>query len=201
MRASAIEELTHAADRARDFRVHPLGFFYLKIHAGEGLARRVHIWLTNYAIGPTNQLHLHSFDMQSLVVIGKIRNELFRYRETAGGAFMEFEVSYEKGRSMLRHTGSRGELDAIGSFETVAGARYQLKAGVVHRVTVSIVPCVTVLSTTEQGGRICSYGLADEEQPFIRRRANEGEVCRIAAALEDALHPKRSGLRLKPTQH
>ncbi|MYA60689.1 MAG: hypothetical protein F4X40_09100 [Chloroflexi bacterium] len=189
MKVSEREALAHAANCAEEFRVHPLGFFFLKYCAGNEQARRIHVWLGNNATRTTNQLHLHSFDIESVVVVGKIRNELFRYRETAGGAVMEFEVSYNDGKSLLRRTGSVGELDPMGSFETPAGSWYRLEAGVIHRVIVEEAPCVTLVSTIERGTRICSYGLTDEEQPCVRRMVNREEVSQIAAALDGALHP------------
>ncbi len=33
-----------ALTRIRDFRLHPLGFFYLRVEAGEGITSRFHIW-------------------------------------------------------------------------------------------------------------------------------------------------------------
>ena len=184
-----VEELIQAAYRVREFRIHPLGFFYLKDSVGEGLARRIHVWLADSPVMATNHLHLHSFEIKSVVVVGKLRNELFRYRETVEGVFIEFEVSYEEGKSILRRTGRFGELDGIGSFETVAGARYHLEAGVLHRVTVNAAPCVTVSFTIERGVRICSYGLTEEEQPFVRRLVTREEADQIAAALDNVLHP------------
>ena len=78
-------------------------------------------------------------------------------------------------------------LDTIGSFETAAGTRYRLEAGVIHRVAVVAVPCVTVLTTIERGIPIYSYGPSDEKQPFVRRFAKSDEVRRIVGTLEDAL--------------
>ena len=51
-----MKALVEAADRVREFRLHPLGFFYLLDGAGEGQARRVHLWLpggrTLRTVGP-----------------------------------------------------------------------------------------------------------------------------------------------------
>ena len=187
MRAPEIKELTDAVCRAREFRLHPLGFFYFGHDLEEGLTRRVHVWLPDGADPPENDLHLHSFDIDSIVVVGKLRSELFRYREVAEGTILEFCVSYNADQSTLRHTGNRGVLDTIGSFETAAGTRYRLEAGVIHRVAVVAVPCVTVLTTIERGIPIYSYGPADEKQPFVRRFAKSDEVSRIVGTLDDAL--------------
>ena len=188
MREPEARALTDAARHTKEFRLHPLGFFYLKNDIGQGTARRVHVWLPDSIDLRENYLHLHSFDIDSFVVFGKMRSELFRFREAADGRILEFGVSYKAGKSILRRTGKRGELDAIGSFETASGERYHLRAGVIHGATVNATPCVTVLTTTERGIPIYSYGLADEGRPFVRRVAKREEAYGIAAALEDALH-------------
>ena len=183
------KEVADASRRTEEFRLHPLGFFYLREDIGQGVTRRIHVWLPNRNDGPQNYRHVHSYGIDSLVVAGKISNALFRFRETAEGPELEFAVSYEPGKSILRPTGKRGILDEIGSFETAAGARYRLDAGVIHSVAVDEVPCVTVLTTIEQGIPIYSYGPADEKQPFLRRMAKKDEAQRIAGALEDTLRP------------
>lgn len=49
-----MKELVEAAQRASDFRLHPLGFFYLQDAVGEGRTRRVHVWLTDGPDRPEN---------------------------------------------------------------------------------------------------------------------------------------------------
>ena len=187
MRKAEIEVLVDAAQRARKFRLHPLGFFYLRNTGVQRVRKRVHVWLWKGECQPEHDVHSHCFDIESLVVVGKIGSELFKFRETTEGAVFEFAVSYDPSTSVLQRTGRRGALDRIGSFETIAGGRYCLEAGVIHRVGVDAVPCVTVLRTLERGVPIYSYGPADEEQPFVRRLAKGDEVQRIAMAVEDAI--------------
>ena len=187
MREQEIRELAGAARRSGEFRLHPLGFFYLRNDVGQGVTRRVHVWLPNGGDRPENDRHVHSYEIESLVVAGKIRSELFRFRQTAEGADLEFAVSYDVGKSILRPTGKRGVLDAMASFDSAAGARYHIEAGVIHRVTVDAVPCVTVVTTSERGIPIYSYGLGDEKQPFVRRGVKNDESRRIRATLEEML--------------
>ena len=183
-----IKLLSEVAHRTTEFRCHPLGFFYWKDCSQQTIPRRVHIWLHNNDNRPENDSHLHSFDIESLVVIGKIRSDLFQYRETPSGTTLEFDVSYEAGKSLLRRTGRRGMLHAMGSFETPAGARYRLGAGVIHRVLVEKFPCVTVLTTIERGIPIFSYGPDCDERHFVRRLATRQEACQIATVLAGVLH-------------
>ncbi len=179
--------LINAMKCAEKFELHPLGFFYLQNKDGGNITQRVHVWLPDGADRPENDKHSHSYDIESLVVVGKMHSELFQFRQTTDGEELEFAVSYETGKSILLPTEKRGVLDAVASFETSSGARYLLNAGVIHRVTVTKVPCVTVLTTSERGKPIYSYGVAEEEEPFIRRAANQYEVRKIKTTLEDAL--------------
>ncbi len=182
-----MRELVNAVHRVEEFRLHPLGFFYLQDKVGQDITQRIHVWLPDGTDRLENDRHSHSYDIESLVVIGKMRSELFRFRPTAEGTDLEFVVSYESGKSILRPTGKLGVLDAVVSFETQASARYLLRAGVIHRVTVDEVPCVTVLTTFERGAPIYSYGVANEEQPFLRRAVKQEEIRKIVTTLEIAL--------------
>lgn len=177
-----IDELIEAARRVGEFRLHPLGFFYLQDELGDGLRRRIHVWLPDAGDRPDNDRHQHSFDIESLVVTGKMQSEVYRFRQTEEGSELEFEVVYDTDKSSLRPTGRRGELDTVASFETGAGHRYKLAAGVVHRVIVTEVPCITILTVIERGEPIYSYGFT-EEQPFVRRAPDANEAFRIAAII------------------
>ncbi len=183
MRKQEVNFLTEVIDRSVEFQLHPLGFFYLKDDISLTTSRRVHVWLQQNDLRRENDTHQHSYSIDSIVVTGKMRNELFRYNEAAKGPTLEFQVSYEAEKSILRSTGRRGNLKAIASFETFKGTRYQLEAGVIHRVTVEEVPCVTVLTTIERGLPIYSYGRVDNEQPFARRMVSSGEAQAVAMIL------------------
>lgn len=180
-----MNELAEAAQRARDFRLHPLGFFYLQDAAHEGWMRRVHIWLPNGPDRPENDRHQHSFDIESLVVAGRMRSELFRFEEEVDGPEVEYAVTYGEQKSQLIPSGRRGRLFPIASFETAAGASYRLEAGVIHRVVVLAKPCITVLRIFERRIPIFSYGHEDEEA-FDRRLCNDGEAEQIRRYLVHA---------------
>lgn len=180
-----MKELVKAAERAREFRLHPLGFFYLQDGVGKGRTRRFHVWLPDGPDRPENDRHQHSFDIESLVVAGRMRSELFRFEEEADGPEAEYAVIYEGQESILTPSGRRGRLHSIASFETSLGAAYKLGAGVIHRVSVTAKPCITMVQTLEQRIPIFSYGHEDEAA-FDRRLCTEGEAERIRRHLLDA---------------
>lgn len=168
-------ELVEAARRAREFRLHPLGFFYLQDPTGEGRTRRVHVWLPDGPDRPENDRHQHSFDIESFVVAGRMRSELFQFEELAGGADAEYAVIYDGQESILKPSGRTGKLIPIALFETAAGSGYRLEAGVIHRVAVMQRPCISVVRTLERRIPIFSYGHEDEP-PFDRRLCTVGEA-------------------------
>nr|WMC98908.1 hypothetical protein RAR13_09510 [Aminobacter aminovorans] len=170
-----MKALLEAADRVREFRLHPLGFFYLQVGEGEGRAQRVHVWLPGGPDRPENDRHQHSFDIDSLVVAGRMRSELFSFEEVEGGPEAEFAVAYEGKASILSPSGRKGQLLPIVSFDTVAGATYRLEAGVIHRVAVTERPCITLVQTQERHIPIFSYGHEDEAT-FDRRLCSDGEA-------------------------
>jgi hypothetical protein len=168
-------DLVEAARRAGEFRLHPLGFFYLQTAAGEGKTFRVHVWLPDGPNRPENDRHQHSFDIESFVAAGRMHSELFQFEEMAGGPDAEYAVTYDGQESILRPSGRRGMLVPIASFETVAGSGYRLEAGVIHRVAVMHRPCISVVRTLERGVPIFSYGHEDEAL-FDRRLCTTGEA-------------------------
>ena len=171
--------------RAEAFLLHPLGFFYLQDDLGNGETRRVHVWLPDEEGRADNDCHQHSFEIDSLIVAGRMHSTLYNFRPTDNGPEREFVVAYDSGRSLLRPTGRRGVLDLTASFEVAAGQRYHLSAGVVHRVTVIGRPCISILTTTERGAPIYSYG-GNDEPSFFRRSPNEREAATIREVIRMA---------------
>jgi len=174
---------TITAKRSGEFRLHPLGFYYLLDKIAGVATRRIHIWLSPDITHPENDRHQHSFDIRSQILAGRLRSDLFLFHETPSGLEREFVVHYQEGRSELVPTGREGELACFCSFESVAGTRYFLKAGTIHRATAIQTPCVTILHTEDREIDILSYGRNMNELPFSRRRVNEEEADAIATVL------------------
>jgi hypothetical protein len=180
-------KLADGLERLHEFRVHPLGFYYLQNDLGDGIVHRLHVWTEQGLNAPDKDRHSHAYDIESKVVIGAIRSEVFDFRETPEGLDVEFLVGYDGTKSTLAATGRRGVLVPVVAFETSATCRYRLEAGVVHRVTVMQRPCVTIFSTRDRGLPIHSYGDGESERPFSRNNVSVEERGAIAVALRQAL--------------
>lgn len=181
-----MKEVDDAIERVAEFRCHPLGFCYLTRCDGNGSTQRVHVWLSRANRSRqeiSNPWHQHSFDIHSVIQIGRVRSELFSFTETKGGTTREFRVDYKNSKSSVSATGRIGTLEPIAFFDSCAGDSYFLRAGIIHKVTIADPPCVTFLRTEERNISIYTYGEHLEEQPFERRLVNHKEKSEIAFLL------------------
>ncbi|MBY5751419.1 hypothetical protein [Rhizobium leguminosarum] len=172
-----------ALARIQEFRLHPLGFFYLRSNAVNGTSSRFHIWPSREFGVPDNECHQHTFDIRSSILAGRMKSELFTFNPSAGGREREFAVEYDIAKSSLRPTGRSGVLERICEFDSHAGASYFLQAGVIHRVSIMQRPCVTALATVDRGIEIFSYGQDVAEAPFDRRLVDSSEIDEIGNIL------------------
>lgn len=172
-----------ALDRGAEFRLHPLGFFYLQDTAPPDTNWRIHVWLPGKYDHPELDKHQHSYDITSSIKMGRLKSEIFQFRSSADGTQREFAVSYEGDSSVLAPTGRYGQLELLSEFESAVGTSYHLRAGVIHRVLVLERPCVTTLLTRERGIGIYSYGEQLSEPPFARRLVDTAEARQIDEVL------------------
>lgn len=179
-----MNEIVAAISRVGDFRLHPFGFFYLVQSRENGLNRRVHVWTKRGVQTRANDRHQHSFDIQSTILLGRIRSEVFCFYEKPNGREREFEVRYDGKSSRVSATGRSGILKLVTSFESREGTSYCLRAGVIHRAVVIVRPCVTCLTTQERGFPTLSYGANTEETGSKRRNVSLTEKDEIAQVLE-----------------
>lgn len=182
-----------AIARIQEFRLHPLGFFYLRFDEGDGTSSRFHIWPTKEFGTPENECHQHRFDIRSTVLSGHMRSQLFNFESGPRGDQKEFAVEYDGTESVLRPTGRSGSLDRFCEFDSKDGDTYFLKAGVIHKVSVVRRPCVTTLQTFDRAIDIFSYGEDSAEAPFNRRRVVDAEIREVESILRSLPKQVRDG--------
>ena len=187
MKLNERQLLEYAVGSTLRFRVHPLGFYFLVRQSETYTAQRVHVWLSPVNNASSNDIHVHSYDIESSVVLGTLHNELFEFEGDMRGAMLEFYVSYKDGWSSLELTGRRGTISSVATFDTKVGNRYYLRAGRIHRAFPTTIPSVTVLNTRERGLPIYSYGSGPPSGPFPRRYVEEAESNGIEVALLNAV--------------
>lgn len=164
----------------RNFRVHPLGFYYLVLSSGEA-TRRLHVYGANEDFSAENSWHTHEFDLHSSILVGSIENHIAEFIPDSEGSLTEFSVDYSDGKSILKKTGRLGAISQVASFISMAGQDYFIKAGTIHRAKNIESPSVTHVSMRHHGRKIFSYGV--EETPFVRRQVNATEASEISEIL------------------
>lgn len=165
-----------------DFHLHPLGFYYLQAHSSATGACRIHVWL-NESRSYAHKIHSHSFDIESRVVSGGLKSDIFEFVQQTNGKYFEYAVTYEGDKSELIPTQRRGDLVRCCTFISTEGDKYFLRAGLVHEVSTVRVPCITVFTSIERGADIRSYGDERPEIPFVRRPVNPQEIERLREVL------------------
>lgn len=132
------------------FLYHPLGFVYARILARGTATIRLHIWSEQGRPQmPLWDIHDHTFSFQSLVLLGKIRNECFAFIPDENGPVGLFTARYASASSILSSLGRFGDLRLCDVTLASAGECYTMQAEVLHRSC----PCsdfVATLLRTEQ---------------------------------------------------
>lgn len=179
--------LAGALQLVGEFRLHPLGFLYLRQPNEYGTHRRVHIWtsrsLADVRVHTT--AHSHPYDVDSRIVKGKLKNRIFSFSEATDGAMFEFGGYYNGSASGLIPTGRKGMLTEVVSFySSPTDDAYHLKRGVIHHAAPVSYPCITVVTTSSgSGSKSLSYGPADSEERFDRRFVTDTEREELKEAL------------------
>jgi len=161
--------------------LHPLGFLCFPLKRGRGVGVCVHVWLPRRAeFAPalaTTSIHSHSWDLLSLVLLGRMGNELVD-AATSGEAeatHRVYEIRSVRGADEVVPTSrcvrsSRREIRYAGPGEV-----YQLAGGEFHTSVVEDAGCVaTVLLADSRGGVDRSLGPVEPGRaagPVPRRHA------------------------------
>ena len=137
-------------------RRHPLGFVVISEPVCEGLVLRYHIWPRDWGVPDgqeSGQTHDHSFELNSLVLGGSLRQLTFEAVIASSGGHEIFEVHYgaEVG-SDLRRTGQRARLERETDETFAAATAYRLPPRVVHYVETVRRPAATLVLSVAYPG-------------------------------------------------
>jgi hypothetical protein len=180
--------------------LHPLGFLCFPIKRGCGVGVCVHVWLPGRAeFAPalaTSTIHSHSWDLLSLVLLGRMGNEVV---DTAAVAEAEathrvYEIRSVRGADEVVPTSrcvrsSRREIRYAGPGEV-----YRLAGGEFHTSVVEDAGCVaTVLLADSRGGVDRSLGPVEPGRAvgLVPRRHAGPTLSKLAVqtVLDRSTHP------------
>lgn len=182
-------KVSDALDRLDEFRVHPLGFWYLKIKISDLFMVRMHVWTEKNRSNSfvENDIHQHSFHLVSRVLLGNIDNRLFNFVPNQAGSEVEYKIQYSGLRTTINPTGRVGYLSKIAQFSSPAGTSYELDAGIPHEITITKHPCVTSVLMEEKSAKTLCYGNDDSEPAGFRRSLTPSETAKLVEVLSNCI--------------
>ena len=110
------------------FKKHPLGFIFYNLgHLSDSEEFRIHIWDKNYYSQDDDlQIHNHSFDFESFVVIGKIENVCYQLNEDSQSFGYKYQVKFVDNKSFLDLLSHNIKIEIISKEFISAGKFYKL---------------------------------------------------------------------------
>jgi len=171
-------------------RRHPLGFLVIAEKIDSSLTLRYHVWPPGWSV-PSDQigseLHDHTYELNSLVIAGSIRQRTYRVTLDNSGNHNVFEVAYSDGSSTLVSTGQRARLETETDEVFVSGIAYRLLPGIPHYVEAIKRPCATIVLTvqSERPAAPTVFIPLDASAPgqFLRGLLNENEMEAVRTTL------------------
>lgn len=121
---------------------HPLGFVIFKLVDTNPLQYRLHVWPKNKRIAknPNWQIHNHIFDLESLVLVGKVGSEAISVSNapTRDATHQLYRVKYTNYGSDLVNSGVSVNLHHLDTSWALAGEKYSIDKGCYHQSCVSV---------------------------------------------------------------
>jgi hypothetical protein len=174
------------------FKRHPLGFLHSTLADRADVALRLHIWKPGMRLvqEPAWSIHTHIFDLQSLVLIGSLKNIIYSWTaDNVSPQFRMYETSYRNGASVITATRKLGKLQLESTSDVSTGLQYFVARGQFHQTDVPEGHfTATIALTKKYPGTSLVVGNIDGDSSyyFVRRELTDdiqtrivGEVARL----------------------
>jgi hypothetical protein len=143
---------------AAALRLHPLGFTSSKITMGKHNLR-LHIWRNTGSPQAGFEVHDHTFDFESYVISGSIKQTVYDIHANNDGNFCIYHVDYDENTSILKNSGNFVNLVQLKEEIVSANQSYRVRAGELHRSDLFECSCaVTLVLTEDRGGTPITIG-------------------------------------------
>ena len=123
-------------DRAPAAKLHPLGFHCVPVYRSAGFGLCVHGWLpgARRETSPTSDMHMHTFDMISMVLHGNVINTVLDLVERGPRRYRIFEITKDGGEDVDVFTDTRLETAVLaGDPDKIsAGRKYAIEKNIYH---------------------------------------------------------------------
>lgn len=156
------------------FTWHPLGFAHAKILSQDQMALRVHLWpcADRRPQHPLWPVHTHIFNLESLVLSGRVQNTLYNFHSTDVGPNQLYRVEYRDGGSALIATETFGDASEYQIHVAGPGEKYEVLPEMFHSSSVEEHELAATLVRTCQQNIINAWVLGGREgrpEYFYRR--------------------------------
>lgn len=119
---------------------HPLGFLSFKVGylAEFNGAVRIHYWPNSKREykEPRWQIHTHTFDLESHVLLGTIKNINYKIDELSGKKFYIYKAFYEKNSTQIKYAGKEVKLSTFKMHDINPGESYSIEKNTFHESVV-----------------------------------------------------------------
>lgn len=183
---------TTDADSQPVLQLHPLGFLALAWPIDDFRVLRLHYWsrIFDWAQSDDLQIHDHTFEFKSAVLLGRIRNEVYSIQRDVNGEIV-YLTSYDGQKSLLHPQQERVAVLLESRELCDEGSIYSMPAGLLHRTELDSEEGLTVLATkyasaTRNGARVIG-GSRDGGHVFKRSAVDEIRSNLLLKSVENAL--------------
>jgi hypothetical protein len=123
-------------ERAPAAKLHPLGFHCVPVYRADDFGLCVHGWLPGRQreTSPTSDMHMHTFDMISMVLHGTVVNRELDLVDEGSARYRIFEIRKDGGENVDVFTDT-GLDTAVRGHEPIkisTGEKYAIRGGVYH---------------------------------------------------------------------
>jgi hypothetical protein len=130
---SLIDLLKHNNDMY--FQKHPLGFMFLNLgKISNHVEFRLHVWDSKFVPQDNElQIHNHSFDFESFVIKGRIKNTIYIIKENIDSNGILYQVKFVDNKSILDIKGDKFCIEIDSEKLIEEGCFYDLKKDDFHK--------------------------------------------------------------------
>lgn len=173
------------------FQKHPLGFMFLNLgKISNQIEFRLHVWDSKFVPQDNElQIHNHSFDFESFVIKGRIKNTIYILKENIDSNGMLYQVKFVENKTILDLKGDKLCIE-ISSEELIdEGCFYDLNKDDFHKSDNMIDFSITLLKMIKpqvfNSPLIFSTKRINEFRAFSRSKLNKDKNFEILRQVID----------------
>jgi hypothetical protein len=187
-----LETIEQATFKAKfgDVTIHPYGFYIIKTKVESLKQIRLHIWLPNIrrSQNPDWPPHNHNYDLDSIVIKGRLRHNIWDVKEVEVSRSILYQVSYDVGVSKLTKTHLFSSCEKSRTLLYEFNESYHLRRYSYHSVEVANDIAAVTLCIMTNPGNETQHVVGDmrgrDEYHFSRRSVSSEEQRLVAQELE-----------------